>query len=101
MAATSEPVVEKVAVREPVEPLLVSAWSATALVIVGVPGWLTWVVICEGAVQLPAAVELAPSATTSWSGALLVVIDGALTDVPEGVFPFWLASIGVTGLTPR
>jgi hypothetical protein len=101
MAATSEPVVEKVAVREPVEPLLVSAWSATALAIVGPPAWLRCVVICDGAVQVPAAEELAASATTNSSVPLVAVTDGATTEVPEAVVPFELASIGVTGFTPR
>src|SRR5438094_598204 len=100
-APAREPVVENVAVRDPVAPAAPNAWSATAPAIVGPPAWLTRVVIVAGAVQVPALDDTAPSAITSWSFALVVVTEGATTDVPLTVVPLEDTSIGFVGLTPR
>src|SRR2546421_8860353 len=99
-APAREPVVEKVAVREPVAPAGANASSASALAIVGPPAWLTRVVIVAGAVHVPALDDSAPTAMSSSSFAFVVVTEGATTDWPLTVVPFDDTSIGFVGFTP-
>ena len=88
-----------VAVRPPVEPVAVRAWSAMAASVVP-PAFCTRVIMPVGMVQLP-AVPLVPVIITSSSPSALAVWAAAATELPVAVTPEETASTGLLECTLR